>query len=50
MLDILDAEESIDERAGNYQPLATNTGLGVYERGDPWGSGYNLIDYHKINL
>ena len=34
----------------NYLPLAGAAGLGVYERGDPWSSGYNQIDYMKINL
>lgn len=33
-----------------YLPLAKNAGLGVYERGNPWGSGYRLINYHKVEL
>jgi len=55
MLDILDAEPvSHPKRSGghadDYLELAASAGLGVYERGDPWGSGYAQIDYIKIEL
>jgi len=44
----------IDPRSGEYLILAENAGFGTYERGDPWanpsGSGYNHIDYQKIEL
>ena len=29
--------------------LAGQAGLGVYERGDPWGSGYHQISYQRID-
>jgi hypothetical protein len=53
MFDILDAEPGYHpQRNGgdNYLKLAAGAGLGVFERGDPWGSGYNQIDYLKIEL
>lgn len=34
----------------SYLPLAGAAGLGVYEQGDPWRSGYNQIDYMRIKL
>jgi uncharacterized protein (DUF362 family) len=50
MYDLLDAEKWLPSRAEDYLVLAGDAGLGVYERGDPWGSGYTEIDYHKIEL
>ena len=32
------------------QKLAAAAGLGQFERGQPWGSGYNQINYSKIEL
>jgi len=52
MYDLLAAERcpyTWDE-ATDYLRLAAAAGLGVYESGDPWGSGYSLIDYVKITL
>jgi uncharacterized protein (DUF362 family) len=48
MYDFLDAEWQLNADAGNYLRLASEAGMGVYERGDPWGKGYVLIDYQKI--
>jgi hypothetical protein len=48
MYDFLDAEWNLGAEAGNYLRLASQAGLGVYERGDPRGKGYQLIDYQKI--
>jgi hypothetical protein len=50
MFDFLNAEFTIPDASYNYLQLACEAGLGIYERGDPWGSGYNLIDYQQINL
>ena len=53
MFDILDAEPVFHPRGDfcdNYLVLASSAGLGVFERGDPWGSGYLSIDYHRIEL
>lgn len=36
--------------ADNYLQLAQDAGMGVFERGDPWGGGYRSIDYRKIEL
>ncbi len=36
--------------ATDYLRIAAAAGLGVYEHGDPWGSGYALIEYVKITL
>ena len=48
MCDFLDAELGIPEGADDYLVLADQAGLGTFERGDPWGSGYSVIDYLKI--
>ena len=48
LCDLLDAEAGIPERS-DYQ-LAADAGLGVFERGDPWGNRYSLIGYVKIEL
>jgi hypothetical protein len=48
MYDFIGAEWHVFTNSGNYLRLASEAGMGVYERGDPWGSGYQLIDYHKI--
>jgi hypothetical protein len=52
MYDLLAAEGcpyAWDE-ATDYLRLAAAAGLGVYESGDPWGSGYSHIDYVKITV
>jgi len=52
MFDILDAEPvshpGRDEFANDYLTLAAGAGLGIFERGDPWGGGYDQIEYLKI--
>lgn len=48
MCDFLAAEISIPAEADDYLVLAEQDGLGTYERGDPWGVGYTVIDYVKI--
>lgn len=54
MFDILDAEPVYHPRwsglDNDYLELAANAGLGIFERGDPWGVGYDQIDYQKIEL
>ncbi len=45
MCDFLDAELQLDDAADDYLVYANSVKLGTYERGNPWGSGYNLIDY-----
>jgi hypothetical protein len=50
IFDFLDAEFTLPDASYDYLQLACEAGLGVFERGDPWGSGYNLIDYQLINL
>ncbi len=53
MLDILDAEPVYHPQAGHrddYLKLAAQAGLGTYERGDPWGSGYTQIDYRRVEV
>ncbi len=48
MCDFLAAEVDVPTKAADYLRLAGNAGLGVFESGDPWGSGYSLIDYVRI--
>jgi hypothetical protein len=54
MCDFLDAEWGIDSAAYDYLFTSQDAGLGVCEGdrsnpgGDPWGSGYNQIDYVRI--
>lgn len=50
MTDILAAETILLSQTDDYLRLAGTAGLGVYERGDPWGSGYQKIDYIKVEL
>jgi len=56
MCDLLNAENvaqgngSLRDMADDYLVLAAEAGLGTYERGDPWGSGYNQIEYVPIEL
>ena len=49
LCDFYHAEWGIATGADNYLRLARNQGLGIYERGDPWGTGYTQIDYRKIS-
>jgi hypothetical protein len=50
MCDLLHAELPIWNEADDYLVYAANIGLGIYERCDPWGSGYYLIDYTRLEL
>lgn len=52
MADFLRVEPGagVYEGADAYLQLAQDAGLGVFERGDPWGGGYRSIDYRKIEL
>jgi hypothetical protein len=50
MYDILAAETTIKDNADVYLSVAADAGLGVFEHGDPWGSGYSQIDYAKIAI
>jgi hypothetical protein len=50
MYDFLDAEWHIKTGADNYLRLASQQGLGVFERGDPWGAGYATIEYRRIEV
>jgi hypothetical protein len=53
MCDFLHIESydgGIYSMSDDYLKLAEAAGLGTYERGDPWGSGYTRIDYDKIEI
>jgi len=50
MCDFLAAETNVPVGADDYLRLASDAGLGVFERGNPWGSGYNQINCLKIEL
>jgi hypothetical protein len=53
MMDILSAEpvyHPLSNAEGNYLKLASAAGLGVFERGQPWGAGYSSINYARIEL
>ena len=53
MKDILDAEPGDHPKrngADDYLKLAAGMNMGVYEKGDPWGAGYQNINYTKIEL
>jgi hypothetical protein len=49
MCDFLQAEGGIPTGSDDYLRLAATAGLGVFERGAPWGSGYQQIDYLKVS-
>jgi hypothetical protein len=50
MHDFVAAEWTIKSGANNYLRLANLAGFGVFERGNPWGSGYTRINYRKVEL
>lgn len=50
MCDFLAAEVTLPITTDDYLRLANSAGLGVFERGHPWSSGYNKIGYTKIQL
>jgi hypothetical protein len=50
LCDLLRAEWGLDVAAYDYMKLAAARGLGTFESGDPWGSGYRQIQYVKLNI
>ncbi len=53
MMDLLYAEynqQPGSDHVDDYLKLAAAAGLGVFEHGDPWGSGYSNINYTRISL
>jgi len=50
MCDLLRAEWGLDEAAYDYLRLAEERGLGLFERGEPWGSGYTSLDHVRVDL
>jgi len=50
MCDLLHAEWELEEAAYDYLRLAEWRGLGAFERGDPWGSGYKRLNYVSVEL
>jgi len=56
MCDLLDAENiaqgrgALRDTADDYLAYASGVGLGTYERGKPWGTGYEVIEYHYIDI
>ncbi|MBN1657059.1 MAG: DUF362 domain-containing protein [Anaerolineae bacterium] len=48
MCDFLTAETGVVPEAAAYLEVAHSAGLGVFERGDPWGSGYDLIEFVQV--
>jgi uncharacterized protein (DUF362 family) len=53
MMDLLYAEydsQPGSDHVDDYLKLAAAAGLGVFEHGQPWGAGYQTIDYRRITL
>ena len=51
MGDLLASERSVQSSCFDYLRVASNAGLGVFERGNPWTSaGYTHVDYRRIEL
>jgi len=50
MADFLDAEVSLPTSVNDYLLVASDAGLGLFERGDPWEEGYTSIEYLRIEL
>ena len=52
MADIIRAEASwrVEDWTLRYLQLAEAAGLGLFEKGDPWGAGYNRLDYVRLLL
>jgi hypothetical protein len=48
MCDLIKAEAGEMPNTDSYLQLAHQAGLGVFERGNPWGSGYQTINYIKL--
>lgn len=50
MCDLLGAEWGLDDAAYDYLMSAQERGLGTFERGEPWGSGYSQLHYVRVDL
>ena len=50
LCDLLRAEWGVNDAAYDYLRLAEMRGLGVFERGEPWGGGYQKINYLRVEL
>jgi hypothetical protein len=50
MYDLLAAEWEVPAGAGYYLPLAGSAGLGVFEHGKPWTTGYLRMDYERVEI
>lgn len=50
MSDLISAETWMFDKYDDYLVYAAACGLGVYEHGNPWGNGYQQIDYLKVEL
>ena len=50
LCDLLRAEWGVSDAAYDYLRLAETRGLGVFERGEPWGAGYQKINYVRADL
>jgi hypothetical protein len=52
MSDLIKAQypPRVEDWVVNYLRLAEDDGLGTFEQGDPWGSGYSKIDYVRVIL
>ena len=48
MCDMLRAEWGVIDAAYDYLRLAQERGLGTFERGEPFGSGYRQLDYVRV--
>ena len=49
MYDLLATEATIMDDSDAYLSAAAKAGLGVFEHGDPWDSGYSQIDYVRVD-
>jgi hypothetical protein len=50
MADIINAEHAVPDASYRYLQIAQDKGLGLYEHGNPLGSGYSNLDYVKLDL
>jgi len=50
MCDLLRAEWGLSDAAYDYLMLAEKRGLGTFEQGDPWGGGYDRLNYRYVEL
>lgn len=50
MCDLLRAEWDLIDAAYDYLRLAEARNLGTFERGEPWGEGYQRIDYVREEM